>query len=83
MIRTADEAKLIVTGALILLGLDEIRFSVAARRNGSVSVMGLDAGADEFLKDNADEIWEATAKAGCAFTLNYDLGLPHLTNYSG
>lgn len=83
MILTADEAKLIITGILALLGLDETRVAVARRRNGSVSVMGLDAEADQALVDNQDSIWEASAKAGSAFILNFDLGLPHLTNHAG
>lgn len=83
--RTTDEAELIITGILILLGLEERRFAVLTRtkQTGEVNVVAMDPDADRVLIDNEDKIWEASAKAGSAFTLKYVEGFPVLINRHG
>lgn len=81
--RTAAEATLIVDGILILLGLGDEQYATATRKDGSVTVVGLDDAADAVLVTNADRIWEISAKAGSAFRLETVKGFPTLTNRAG
>lgn len=83
MIRTAAEAKLIITGILALVGLEETQYSVAGRADGSLTVVGLDEDADQTFISKCDQIWEASAKAGSAFVLDSIQGFPALTNRVG
>lgn len=81
--RTATEAELIIVGILALIGLEETQYSVATRRGGSLTVVGLDEEADQLFRDNADDIWEASAKADSSFILETVKGFPILTNRVG
>lgn len=80
---TAPIATLIIRTAMTCLGLDENDYATATRRDGSVSLVGLNDQADSTIVANEAKIWEATAKAGSAFVLAYAHGFPVLSNRHG